>query len=511
LSWSNAFSASLDVNVDFLALLVELITKLLSRGSKNSFNRDTENTLGSALSNLAGTYILSDTSGGMGVEPELRAVPELVLPINLVNYIPLLRQLNSGLSKIGGEISVGPSLHLRFPVTFSLQSFKVEGGLQGASSATYGSLRYNSNQIIATGDVQFNEQVDPGRITTNVRYSTAFTLALSFHFRITVAKLFNFEVNSPSLDLSNLLYSTPESQRSVHQVGSVATSVQGGCLLTPNVTLDLIGPNGSVSNLQAGELMKGTAALSSSFQGSTPGIIMINIEPPVDGFPSTTTIQPGSNFSAPFYFAFSNQCLLTGDPAHPLATAPPSPTSPVQTYSIRATLAAQSGDPCSDHEVTVPLNVKNRFLRLQRNFAAVGPSPPWDPLAGAQINADSALPPANVVNFIGLSCWFPYVQGESPSSIPIKFTLLDENRMPHVGSEVVIAAPALSANSVTLSPSATLNVTPGASNVPLSPTLSVQWNSKGPHNEYANRFFLIADGGCKFGQTEFWLDVWNWS
>jgi hypothetical protein len=44
-----------------------------------------------------------------------------------------------------------------------------------------------------------------------------------------------------------------------------------------------------------------------------------------------------------------------------------------------------------------------------------------------------------------------------------------------------------------------------------NPPYGLIWNSRGPHTGYSNRFFLIVDAGCQYGQTEFWLDVWNWS
>jgi hypothetical protein len=93
-------------------------------------------------------------------------------------------------------------------------------------------------------------------------------------------------------------------------------------------------------------------------------------------------------------------------------------------------------------------------------------------------------------------------------TIPITFTLLDETRSPHSGSNVEVTA---SGGTAKLSPSATLNVTPPAS--PGSGSISINWLSKAtpPYNNYSNRFFLVVDAGPAYGRTEFWLDVWNWS
>ena len=68
------------------------------------------------------------------IEPDLSATPKLTLPFNLANYFAPFKAVNDRLSKVGGEISVGPSLHLQFPVKFNFKGFTVIGGLDGATS-----------------------------------------------------------------------------------------------------------------------------------------------------------------------------------------------------------------------------------------------------------------------------------------------------------------------------------------------------------------------------------------
>jgi hypothetical protein len=503
IAWRDAFSVDIGVSVDLLKLLYDLIRRLLGGNPSTSFTEDSENMLKDIISvkdfNLTDTIGSSDT-----VQPDLRATPGLILPINIANYFPPLKAINAGLTKVGGEISVGPSLHLQFPVTFNYDYFTVDGGLLGPTSADYGKLSYVGSQIIkATGDVQFNTQVKPTRVTTHVRYYTSFTLAISFHFRVTLAKFFNFEVNTRSLDLVYLLFGTPESNRSVHMNGSVSTNVEGGCVLTPNMTLTFTGPNGTT--FQAGETLKGTISVP-LYTSSTPATIILAIEPPVPGFPTSTSL-PADSQTAFFDFAFPNQRLSTGNPNDPSETVPAGPESPLQTYRVAARLQSPSNSPCSDYEVEVALNIANRFLWAQRiSFTSPGTTPPWDPasLAGASLDPkiQRALPLA------GVSCWFPYLDNEPNSPVPIRFTLLDENRLPHTGSNVVIRA---NGQDVLLNPSASASVTVSRSYQSSTSSFSVIWNSQGTETGYLNRFFLIVDAGEKYGQTEFWLDVWNWS
>jgi hypothetical protein len=497
--WRDAFTVDIDVTVDLLLLLRQLIF----RTAKGSFTQDSQNRLGSV--GPASTFLLVDSEGSSNtVEPDLTATPEIILPINLANYFPPLIAVNVALSKVGGELCVGPALNLQFPVTFNFDHFTVVGGLEGAMSADYGHVRYvNGNQVSATGNTQFNTGVKPSRVTTYVTYQTSFTVSLSFHFRVTLAKFFNFEVNLRSLSLAQLLFGAGASDQPTRRSDYISTSVEGGCVLTPNMTLTFTGPNGGGLNFQTGELLKGTVELP-EYQSSNAATVALEIEPPVAGFPASTTIPAGSQ-SAPFYFTFQNQCLATGNPNNPSETTPPGPLSPLQTYTVSAKLQSPSNNPCSDYEVESPLNISERFLRCQKSFASPGTPPPWDSLAGASINADPTLPGSGLSAAV-VSCWFPYLASEPTATVPITFTLLDENRLPHAGSNVVIS---VNGTNVSLNPSATTPVTLGRSYG--SSAFTVYWYSKGPYTGYSNRFYLIVNAGCQYGQTEFWLDVWNWS
>ena len=506
IAWRDAFKVDLGFSMDILQLLVELIQYLLSRSSKSLFKKDTQDRLKGVLAKVS-TYSLVDGAGSRdAVEKELTATPALTLPINMVNYFPPLKALNDSLSNVCGEVSVGPSIHVQFPVTFKFDRFTVIGGLDGPPSADYGDLDYAGKQVSATGNTEFDMEKTPSRVTTHVTYKTSFTIAISFHFRASVSKFFNFEVNTQSLDLIYLLTGIPESDRAGNIPNSVSTSVEGGCVLTPNMTLTFTGSNNR--SLQTGEPVKGTINLP-QYQSSQDATVALSIEPEVDGFPDSVTIPAGSQ-SASFNFTFQNGCMATGNRNDPSETAPPSPISPLQSYNVSAVLKSPSNNPCSDYEVDVPLTIEERFIRCQAppNLYKPAPAPPWDSLAGARINADPSLPSGGIqaLPVAAASCWFPYLPNEPTVTVPVTFTLLDENREPHEGKDVRLH---LGGKFVPLKPSVTGRVTLERSRVGVA--FSVFWHSKGPHTGYSNRFYLIVDAGCKYGQTEYWLDVWNWS
>lgn len=509
--WADVFSASFATSIDLLALLADLIKALLSKGSKNSFEKAPNENLDGVLPSVIGTYMLTDATGGAGLEPELSVRPELMVPVNLVNFLPGFGNLNRALGKIGGEISIGPSYHIGLPVTFAMQSFTATGGLQGGKTeATYGSLTYHGNTVTATSNVQFNENATPTKLTTNVAYETGFSLGLSFHFRVTVAKMFNFEVNSPTLDFSKLLYGKSTGPV-IAMEGSVSTGVQNSCLLVPDVALKITTLSGS-QEVQTGDLIKGIVLLTEGYPGPTEqGNVEVSISPPLSGFPTRLTIQNGSKESTTFNYTFPNECLATGDPANPQGMTPPGPTNPLQTYVLTATVSYLASTPCSEYQVAVPLNVVNRYIRCQRaSFATPGSWPPWDTqqLSGVTINAAFTKSPPSALPFATFSCWFPYLPGESPVAVPVRFTLLDEDRLPYTANNVLIGT---SVTSAKLTPSTVLNVTPATAYNPNGSDFTLQWLSSGPHNEFSNRFFLVVDAGCAYGRTEVWLDVWNWS
>jgi hypothetical protein len=509
--WTDAFAVDLNYTVDLLEILVLLIRYLMSQDhSKSIFEQDPQNRLEKTLATRVKTYSLVDTAGSSNsVQPDLTATPAYTIPFNLINAIPKLKAVNAGLAKVGGEISAGPSLHIQFPVTFNFDKFTVVGGLNGPSSADYGNVEYlNDNQVSATGGTKFDTDKTPSRVTTHVTYETSFKVALSFHFAVTVAKLFSFQVNTPSLNLLYLLYNIPEVP-GVPIPNSVSTSVEGGCVLTPNMTLTFLGPNGSGTNFPTGALVKGVVTLP-GYVSSNPATVALEIEPPVAGFPGSVTIPAGAQQDA-FYFTFQNRCLATGNPNNPSETAPPSPISPIKTYTVSAKLSklqSASNNPCSDYEVEAPLNITERFIRCQAPALLYkpAPAPPWDPLAGAGINADMSLPPKNIGFVAGATCWFPYLASEPTATVPVTITLLDENRQPYSGSNVTLS---LNGKSFPLKPSVTGMVTLQRSRGTV--TFSVLWLSKGPYTGYSNRFYLIVNAGCQYGQTEYWLDVWNWS
>jgi hypothetical protein len=204
--------------------------------------------------------------------------------------------------------------------------------------------------------------------------------------------------------------------------------------------------------------------------------------------------------------------MLTGNRDNPDEAAPPSAITPVQHYRVRAWLPNPPEQTCSDFQVESPLGITNRYLRswIFRGFNR-GISPPWDEFASAKIqaNVDDPTAPRGSSRTSGL-LWFPYVANEQQLPVPITFTLLDENRDPYSRSDVELF---VGVESKVLAPSCTFNVILLTERqVPTAPaSFTINWKSRGPATGYTNRFYLLINAGCQYGQSEFWLDVENWS
>ena len=508
-TWQEVFTINIDFTIDLLSLLSDLIGYLLSKKpNAASFTRDRTNIL--AETNLGvESFIMQGSSSG--VTPNLRATPEVTSPINLASYVPKLREINLALGKIGGGISFGPTVHLQFPVTLNFDGFTVTGGVQGAPSADYRrDVQYrNGNQVTATGNTRFNELEYPSRFTTWVKYQTGVKLDISIHAEVKVAKFFSLGVNTPSLDLTYLLFRIQDFGGPRPVENSVSTSVGGGCVLTPNMTLRFEGDNGL--EIRTGDHAGGTVTLA-GFRSSSAATVTLEIDPPAANFPTRVTIPAGLN-SATFRFTFQNQCLASGNRNDPWETVPATPTSAIQTYRVRATLDQPPQLPCSDYQAETPLSITNRVLSCQRfrGTSAGISSPPWNLLASTVIKADIDDPRAPTGGFAAYATLsFPYVSGEQTQTVPVTFTLLNENREPYGRSDVEVI---VGAERKFLAPSCTFYVTLLRPEQVQSanPSITIFWNSKGRHTEYSNQFYLVVNAGCEYGQTEFWLNVYNWS
>ncbi len=512
-SWRTAFELSYFFAVDFIKLLFKLIQLLINRGvSKGYLNKATGTKLTKYLKYAGGIAeafnFIDFTHQGFGPANSLTVTPTFTIPIDLVSAISGLGNFVRRLSAIVGELQFGPQFEVRMPVTLALDSFVTKGGQGVGSTAEYGPISYQGSTATAPGPLAF--QTDASTFTTNVTYSTGFTVALSFFFKVKVCKLFDVGKTIGSLDLLRLL-NLPVPPHEV--AGSVSSNVQSGCILIPQMTIRFVSGDSDPNfppqlNTVVTEVpFLTTVELDEAWAGPNNTTVAIAIEPAAAGFPSSATINRGEK-QVSVKYTFGNKCITSGNSKGPPTSMPPNAISPYQSYLVRATIDSDNAQPCDDWEITAPLKVQNRTLVMTLGHGAGGEGPAYQPEAGGQINADKTKEPLDIPDVLQVKYFFPYPPGVPPGLASVKLSLLTAERTPHLGSQVRITFD--SGVVANLAQPVTVAV-PLAVSSSSSRTFTVEWLSKGPDVNYSSLFILVMNAGCQFGEAEFWLSVWNWS
>ncbi|MBV8070141.1 MAG: hypothetical protein JO270_09575 [Acidobacteriaceae bacterium] len=514
LAWQTVLNLNVQFNVDVITVLLFLILKLI--GSKYNLHETVGTTKAKFQKYLSNSIVAASpfnfwgNSAGFGPNRTTTATPRWVLPIDFLSFVPPFKAFNKLANKINCMAQCGTEFVVMMPVTLSLNSFDVTGGGKDPKGvARYEPITYDNTTAKAPGP-PFNVGSTVTRFTTNVTYSTSFTIALQFYFELDICKLVSKVVTTQGLDLLELMHIPRPSTGPIS--GSVSANPQKNCVLIPQMTMSFMTSeldphyplpiNTVVTDLPA----KGTIYLSNAWQGAQDATVNLEITPAVAGFPKVVYIKPGES-SQTFEYTFINGPIPTGDPNDPDSTVSPSDTSPFTTYLVRANAPPSTTEPCDDWEVTAPVMVQNRAISTGFQDGTRGAGPPNNVDGGAQLNADQTKSPyTKVENFAIAKYQFPYPPGgKAPAEVEMKLYLLDADKNPHNGSDV----------SVTFDSGAMVNLSrPATVKVPLAipgNTFTVKWLSKGPETNYSSLFFLVLDAGGIYGQSEFWLHVWNWS
>lgn len=500
LSWHKVFDLTLNVELDFIKLLLQLIQYLLGQSGKDGLiQKDTSDKLTKYMGYAGKAQVAESfkfyaySSSNLGPEKTISANPTQTIPFDLMSCIPSAKAFMRALAQIGGDVQLGPSLSIQMPVTLGLSGFTV-------NSATYSPVTYNGSTAIATGSERFSALAT--KFITNVEYSTGFNVLVSYFFKISLLKVFSISVNTASLNLLDLLgLKIPGSVVG----GSVSTEVETGCILVPKMSMSFVSRTDvelPANNVLSGIPFVGEIFLSEPWDGPDSKI-SLSVTPELPGFPDAVDILHSSSF-AQFKYTIANHCVLAGDFKD--ATVPPSATSPDQSYLVTATIPPNLRQPCSDWEVTVPVKLVNRYLNAALINGTPGLSPVWNSQAGVELNANPHHEPRGVTNSAECGYDFPAVPGETDTMAPITISLYDDERQLHSGSDVRITFD--TGQSAHLSPSATLTL-PIRINAKVN--FTIEWRSKGAAVKYSTLFYLVLDGGCAYGRTELWLTLWNWS
>jgi hypothetical protein len=132
----------------------------------------------------------------------------------------------------------------------------------------------------------------------------------------------------------------------------------------------------------------------------------------------------------------------------------------------------------------------------------------WNPRNGQYMNPGNRADPNLQPRGFNVAVFGVTWNGDIPRApVPVRFTLLDEEREPWTASSVRVTVPGATSG-FQLRPSVTVEV-PGHSFVNWDFTIA--WDGIGQINGFTNRFIVVVDAGVDYGQDEVWLYLDNWS
>jgi hypothetical protein len=512
--WTAVFEKQLTYTVDLCKLLVLLIKYLIGRSrngaQKGDMRQDPNNTLDKFLNGATSWGLMDEVNGGFPASQALTPTPHLTIPWNMVSYVPLLAQFAKAMQAIKGDLIVGPTVSVLFPTTLRLNRFTVDGGQGLGTTADYGPpLAYTPTTVTGTGP-RFTSET-PSRLTTRVTYQTQVGVLLSCVFQVSAAKIFSFGVNTPSLDLFRLMRLPQPTLGTINNAVSSQLS-DPPVVLVPQLKLSLFNPNGNPAPITAGELTKFDVELRNPWTG--PGSLTVNLsnDQNLPGFPSQIVIPVGE-FKSSTQYRFPNRAVSTGNPDQPNETQSPTPTSP--TYSVRITAQGsplQVGERAPDFESVQSVKIENPIIKIDPIISEPfqqAKGPVWNPQNGQYVNPNNPgfrnlVPPG----FKFAEFRVVWSSTAPTTAVPVRVTLLNEDREPWTSSAVRLSVRGSSTSNVPLRPTATASV--GAASFGRW-EFRIDWDSIGPNTGFSNRFIVNIDAGADFGQDEVWLYLSEWS
>jgi hypothetical protein len=333
---------------------------------------------------------------------------------------------------------------------------------------------------------------------------------LSCVFQVSVAKIFSIGVNTPSLDLLRLLRLPQPSLGAINNAVS-STLPTPPVVLVPQLALSIQNSAAEPWPILARTSNLIVVKLRNAWPG--PGALRIDLtnDQNLPGFPSQFTIPIGQSEASARYI-FPSREVATGNPDQPDETESAKPMSPDYTVKITARGSpAQIGDR-PDFESIQAIRIENPVMSIEgRALPPFEPAegPVWNPDNGQYINPENSSSNPNLrppgFNFALFKVTW---NGDVPRGpVPVRFTLLDEEREPWTVSRVRVTVPGATSG-FQLRPSVTVEV---PANSFVNWEFTITWDSIGQANGFSNRFIVVVDAGVDYGQDEVWLYVFNWS
>lgn len=190
--WNSKLNVTFSIQFDMIGIILAIVVKILEEDGKTDTLLQKVNNFNDKL---LGSYGLFDqVDNGFVSTGDFSVRPGFSLPINFVEFIPGLSEVNEALEDLGGGLFIGPTVGIAIPATVNLTSLQVGG-------QSYGNLQINGATVTGTST---GAASTGSELTVGLTRTPGLDFTLGIGASITVAKIFSLG-GSLNVDVLELL------------------------------------------------------------------------------------------------------------------------------------------------------------------------------------------------------------------------------------------------------------------------------------------------------------------
>jgi hypothetical protein len=177
--WGELLSAAQEVRLNLISLIFSVIVGVAATKGVNA-----ESPVPPKASPVGplGISLSQTVFGGLRNNGEATVNPNIQVPINLADYIPVVGQINGALVRFAGGLSLGPVIGIGFPVT--VRPTQIWVNTQGYSNFT----RSNGQTV---GTRAWDAAWHPNQVVIQMTHSVGVDLRVGVYAQLTLLKVFS--------------------------------------------------------------------------------------------------------------------------------------------------------------------------------------------------------------------------------------------------------------------------------------------------------------------------------
>ncbi len=190
--WNSKFSTTLNIQFDMIGIILTIVLKILEEDGQTNTLLQKVNDINPNL--LASYGLFDEVTNGFVETGDFSVRPGFSLPINFVEFIPGLSEINEALEALAGGLFIGPTIGITIPAQVNLTDIEVGG-------QNYSNLQISGSTVsgTSTGPAGGGSTLEVGLTRTP---GLDFTLGIGAN--ISICKIFSLG-GSYSVDILELL------------------------------------------------------------------------------------------------------------------------------------------------------------------------------------------------------------------------------------------------------------------------------------------------------------------